>query len=200
MNIKSELEQFSLDLPRRPRRNRKSAAIRSLVQETVLLPKHLVAPLFVLDGENLSIEVATMPGVYRRSIDLLVREVIDLYKIGVRAVDLFPVIPAEKKDRWGSEAVRENNLLHRAVKAIKKEIPEMCVMVDVALDPYTEHGHDGIIDEAGNILNDPTLQLLARMSLYAAEAGADVIAPSDMMDGRIGYIRFTAGSCWISRC
>jgi porphobilinogen synthase len=130
-----------------------------------------------------------MPGVYRRSIDLAVKEVIDLYRMGVRAVDLFPVILPESKDRWGSEAVREDNLLQRAVKAIKKEIPEMCVMVDVALDPYTDHGHDGIIDESGNILNDPSLQLLARMSLHAAAAGADVVAPSDMMDGRVGYIR-----------
>lgn len=189
MNIKPEIEQFSLELPRRPRRNRKSAAIRSLVQETTLLPKHLVAPLFVLEGENLCIEVASMPGVFRRSIDLLVREVIDLYKMGVRAVDLFPVIPPEKKDCWGTEAIRDGNLLQRAVRALKKEIPDMCVMVDVALDPYTDHGHDGIVDESGNILNDPSLQILAKMSVYAAHAGADVIAPSDMMDGRVGYIR-----------
>ncbi len=189
MSTIPDIEQLGIELPRRPRRNRKSAAIRSLVQETTLLPKHLVAPLFILDGENQSIEVSSMPGVYRRSIDLLVKEAIDLYQLGVRAVDLFPVIPPEKKDRWGSEAVRQNNLLQRAVKALKKEIPEMCVMVDVALDPYTDHGHDGIVDDAGRILNDPSLQILARMSLHAAEAGADVIAPSDMMDGRVGYIR-----------
>jgi porphobilinogen synthase len=189
MTIKPEIEQFSVELPRRPRRNRKNAAIRSIVQETHLLPKHLVAPLFILEGENLSVEVPSMPGVYRRSIDLAVKEAIDLYKMGVRAIDLFPVIPPGSKDRWGSEAVREDNLLQRAVKTIKKEIPEMCVMVDVALDPYTDHGHDGIIDESGNILNDPSLQLLARMSLHAAAAGADVVAPSDMMDGRVGYIR-----------
>lgn len=189
MTIKPEIEQFSIELPRRPRRNRKSAAIRSIIQETNLLPKHLVAPLFILEGENVSSEVVSMPGVYRRSIDLMVKEAVDLYQMGVRAVDLFPVIPQEKKDRWGSEAVREGNLLQRAVRALKKAIPDMCVMVDVALDPYTDHGHDGIVDDAGNILNDPSLQLLARMSLHAAAAGADVIAPSDMMDGRIGYIR-----------
>jgi porphobilinogen synthase len=189
MVIKPETEQFSIDLPRRPRRNRKSAAIRSILQETNLLPKHLVAPLFILEGNNVSEEVPSMPGVYRRSIDLLVKEGIELYRMGVRAVDLFSIIPEEKKDRWGSEAAREGNLLQKAIKALKKEIPEMCVMVDVALDPYTDHGHDGIIDDAGNVLNDPSLQLLARMSLHAAEAGADVVAPSDMMDGRVGYIR-----------
>lgn len=174
---------------RRPRRNRKSPAIRSLVEETTLLPQHLVAPLFILEGNNTMIEVSSMPGIYRKSIDLIVKEATDLYDLGVRAVDLFPVVPKEKKDSRGSEALQKDNLLQRAVKALKKEIPEMCVMVDVALDPYTDHGHDGVVDESGRIMNDQTLEILANMSIHAAEAGADVIAPSDMMDGRVAFIR-----------
>ncbi len=183
------MAEFTLDMPRRPRRNRKSAAVRSLVQETQLLPHHLVAPLFVLEGENQLEEVATMPGIFRRSIDLVVKEVIELYGLGIRAVDLFAVVPVERKDRLGSEAIRSDNLMCRAIAALKREIPDMCVMVDIALDPYTDHGHDGIIDDHGNILNDPSVQMLAKMCLNLARAGADVVAPSDMMDGRIGYIR-----------
>lgn len=176
-------------LIRRPSRNRKSPAIRALIQETHLHPSQLIAPLFVLEGHGRQETIHSMPHVYRYSIDLLVKEVEELYHLGIRAVDLFPFIPLEKKDFQGNEAWRENNLIVQAVQALKKALPEMCVMVDVALDPYTTHGHDGIIDDSGKILNDPTLEALARMSLLAAEAGADVIAPSDMMDGRVAYIR-----------
>ena len=130
-----------------------------------------------------------MPNVFRLSIDLALKECEELFKVGVRAVDLFTMIPTERKDSRGSEAVREGNLLQRAVRAIKAEIPEMCVMVDIALDPFTDHGHDGVIDSDGNILNDETLVILGMMSGLAAEAGADIIAPSDMMDGRVGHIR-----------
>jgi porphobilinogen synthase len=178
-----------LNLTRRPRRNRKSAAVRDLLQETRLHPSHLVSSLFVVDGHNQRQSIPSMPGVFRLSIDLLIREVIDLYKLGIRAIDLFAYVPQEKKDRWGSEALRPGNLVSEAIRAIKKEIPEMCVMVDIALDPYTEHGHDGLINEQGDILNDISVDALGKMSLLAAEAGADVVAPSDMMDGRVAYIR-----------
>lgn len=182
-------QDIQVELPKRLRRNRKSPAIRALLQETRLHPSQLIAPLFVLEGTDRKEAITSMPGVFRLSIDLLQKEVEELYSLGIRAVDLFPFIPREKKDAEGSEAFRQGNLIDRVVRHLKKEIPEMCLMVDVALDPYTDHGHDGLVDRAGHILNDPTLAVLARMSLLAAEAGADVIAPSDMMDGRVGYLR-----------
>lgn len=179
----------TVELTRRPRRNRKSAAIRELVQETRLHPSHFVSPLFLVDGENKKQEIKGMPGVFRLSIDLALKECMELYQVGVRGVDLFTLVADEKKDARGSEAIRVGNLLQRATKAIKSEIPELCVMVDVALDPFTDHGHDGVVDNEGNILNDETLAVLGMMSALAADAGADIIAPSDMMDGRVGYIR-----------
>lgn len=178
-----------LSIPKRPRRNRKSPAIRALAQETHLHPSNLIAPLFVLEGKNQRQPIKSMPGIERLSIDLLIEEAKTLFKLGVRAVDLFPVIDINLKDKTGSEAIRPNNLFCRAIKALKNEIPEMCVMVDVALDPFTDHGHDGLINEKGKILNDATLERLGEMSILAAEAGVDVIAPSDMMDGRVAYLR-----------
>ncbi|HEY4831915.1 MAG TPA: porphobilinogen synthase [Waddliaceae bacterium] len=182
-------ESDILDIIRRPRRNRKSAAIRALSQETRLHPSNLVSPIFVIDGVDRREEIKSMPGVSRLSLDLLIKEARELYDLGVRAIDLFIYISPEKKDRYGTEASRPGNLLQQAIKAVKMEVPEICVMVDIALDPYTDHGHDGLVDEDGNIVNDPTIKALGKMSLIAAEAGADVVAPSDMMDGRIGYIR-----------
>ncbi len=176
-------------LLRRPRRNRKSTAIRALVQETRLHPSQLVAPFFVVDGHHQQQPIPSMPGVNRLSIDNLIKEVIRLYKLGVRAVDLFTYIPQEKKDPFGSEALRPGNLLQQALQALKQEIPEMCLMADIALDPFTDHGHDGIVNDKGEIDNDESLKALTQMSLLAAEAGVDVVAPSDMMDGRVGYIR-----------
>ena len=187
--ITQDIESYTHELQRRPRRNRKSPAIRALLQETRLHPNHFVAPLFILEGNNKKESIHSMPGVFRLSIDLIVKEAAELFSLGIRAVDLFPVISPDKKNRHGTEALRPGNLLHQAVAAIKKEVPEMCVMVDVALDPFTDHGHDGIINDQGAILNDPTLKILAQMSIGAANAGADVVAPSDMMDGRVGYIR-----------
>ncbi len=184
-----ESTNSQIDLTRRPRRNRKSPAIREILQETRLHPSELIAPLFVMEGENVSQPVHSMPGVSRISIDKLIKEVEALYKLGIRAVDLFAYVPPEKKDPMGSEALRSGNLIERSLKALKREIPDMCLMVDVALDPYTDHGHDGLVDADGSILNDVSVEALAEMSLMAAEAGADVIAPSDMMDGRVGYIR-----------
>lgn len=176
-------------IAQRPRRNRATAAIRALVQETHLLPHMLVAPLFIVDGQNQSQEIHSLPDIFRLSIDLLIREVEELYKQGIRAVDLFPVILPAQKDRFGSEAIKTGNLLERSIRAIKSTVPEMCVMVDVALDPFTSHGHDGLVDHQGKVLNDQTLTQLAHMSVLAADAGADIVAPSDMMDGRVSYIR-----------
>lgn len=176
-------------LTRRPRRNRSTPAIRGLVQEAHLHPSQFIAPLFVVEGVEQQQVIASMPGVFRYSLDTLVDEVISLYRLGIRAVDLFCYVPQEKKDVEGSEATREGNLLQTAIRFLKKELPEMCLMVDIALDPFTIHGHDGIMTGEGVVDNDATLQILAKMSLLAAEAGADVIAPSDMMDGRVAFIR-----------
>lgn len=188
-SLQTNMNDYKVDLPIRPRRNRKNAAIRDLVRENHLQPHQLVAPMFIIEGNQRREPIQSMPGIERLSIDLLIQEVLDLYQLGVRAIDLFPVIPREKKDFWGGEAVNPENILIHAVKELKKYIPEMAIMVDVALDPFTDHGHDGLIDEKGQILNDPTLHMLGQMSTLAADAGADIIAPSDMMDGRIGYIR-----------
>jgi len=182
-------QSFSIDLPIRLRRNRKSEAIRSMLQETRLHSSQLVAPCFVVDGNHQKQIIPSMPGIHRLSIDFLIKETIELYNLGIRAIDLFAYNPIEKKDPYGSEAIRPGNLLQQALFALKKEIPEMCVMVDIALDPYTDHGHDGLLNDKGEIDNDTTLQILAKMSLLAADAGADVVAPSDMMDGRVAYIR-----------
>jgi porphobilinogen synthase len=178
-------------LMRRPRRNRQTSAIRGLVQETHLHPSQLVSPLFIVEGHHQNQPILSMPGISRYSLDLLLREVLHLYQLGIRAVDLFCYVPAEKKDPEGSEAIRENNLLQQAVRLLKQEIPDLCVMVDIALDPFTTHGHDGVLNDRGTIDNDATLVILGQMSLLAAEAGADIVAPSDMMDGRIAYIRST---------
>ncbi len=182
-------ENFAIDLSKRPRRNRKSSALRELLQETRLHPSHFVAPLFVTEGRSQRQPINSLPGVYRLSIDSLLKEVEDLLHVGIRAVDLFPVISTDLKDPYGSEACRDNNLLARSIKTIKQSFPEMCVMADIALDPYTDHGHDGLINSDFAVLNDPTLRVLGEMSLLLADAGADVLAPSDMMDGRVGYIR-----------
>lgn len=176
-------------LLKRPRRNRKSLAIRSLIQETYLQPHQMIAPLFVIEGEKQKQPIECLPHNFRFSIDLLLKEVIELYQVGIRAIDLFPICPKEKKDPFGTEALNKNNLMYRAISTLKKEIPEMCVMVDIALDPYTSHGHDGLVNERNQILNDETVKVLADMSVLMAEAGVDVVAPSDMMDGRIQYIR-----------
>lgn len=189
ISLPSPQNNFTLDLTCRPRRNRKSAAIRGLVQETRLHPENFVAPLFVLEGKNQRKPINSMPGISRLSIDLLIKEVEALLKLGVMAVDLFAVVPPEKKDRLATEATQKGNLIERSIQALKKEFPELCVMVDIALDPYTDHGHDGLVNNEGKVLNDATIKILGRMSLQAAQAGADIVAPSDMMDGRVGYIR-----------
>jgi porphobilinogen synthase len=172
----------------RPRRNRKSEVIRRMVQETHVSADNLIFPLFIIDGNNQQSEVASMPGIYRRSIDNLLREIESCLKLGLKAFDLFPNIEESLKDKFATESYRDGSLYLRAISEVKKNFPEACVITDVAMDPYSSDGHDGIV-ENGEILNDETLEILGRMSLAHAQAGADIIAPSDMMDGRVGYIR-----------
>ncbi|MBU7577662.1 MAG: porphobilinogen synthase [Flavihumibacter sp.] len=175
-------------LQRRNRILRQSAAIRSLVAETRLSPDDFIVPLFIDEGENTRIEIPSMPGYYRNTLDLTVAEVKELWQMGLKSVLLFIKCKDEWKDNTGKEAWNPDGLMQRAVKAIKEAIPEMLVMTDVALDPYSSFGHDGIV-ENGQIVNDPTVEALVKMSISHAKAGADFVAPSDMMDGRIGAIR-----------
>jgi porphobilinogen synthase len=174
----------------RPRRNRQNDVIRSMVRETFLSADHLIAPLFVIEGKNLSVPISSMPGQYRLSIDKLVAEVKELYSLGIRCVALFPAIEEHLKTSDARECFNPNGLNARSIKAVKDAIPEMLVMGDIALDPYSSDGHDGIVDpKTGEILNDSTLEILARQALCEVQAGADILGPSDMMDGRVGHIR-----------
>jgi porphobilinogen synthase len=175
-------------LQRRNRILRQSPAIRSLVAETNLTPNDFIAPLFIVEGSNEQSEIASMPNYYRRSIDLTVKEVKDLYSMGIKSVLLFVKSKDELKDNKGTEALNPDGLMQRSIKAIKDAVPEMLIMTDVALDPFSSYGHDGIV-ENGEIINDATVEVLAKMSVSHAAAGADFVAPSDMMDGRIGAIR-----------
>ena len=175
-------------LQRRNRIVRKNASIRSLVAETVLQPADFIAPLFIDEGKNIAFEIPSMPGYFRRSIDGTLKEVKELWSMGIKAVLLFVKAADDTKDNTGKESWNPDGLMQRAIKAIKDVVPEMIVMTDVALDPYSTYGHDGIVI-AGEIVNDPTVEALVKMSLSHATAGADIIAPSDMMDGRIGAIR-----------
>jgi len=172
----------------RPRRNRKSQVIRDMVQENHLSASNLIFPLFIVEGNNQKSEVSSMPGIFRYSIDNLLREVESCLQLGLKSFDLFPNIEESLKDKYATVSYKKGNLYLRAIEEVKKNFPEACVVTDVALDPYSSDGHDGIV-ENGKILNDETLEVLGKMALAHAEAGADIIAPSDMMDGRIGYIR-----------
>lgn len=173
----------------RPRRLRRTPALRRMVQETHLTANDLIYPVFVMEGEGQKVEVASMPGCYRYTLDLLVKEIADAAALGVNAIALFPVISSAKKDDTGSESYNEEGLVQQTVKAIKKAVTDIVVITDVALDPFTTHGHDGVVDDNGLILNDPTVEILVKMALSQAAAGADMVAPSDMMDGRVGAIR-----------
>ncbi len=175
-------------LQRRNRILRQSPSVRSMVAETVLTPNDFIAPLFIDESENVSFEIPSMPGYYRYSIDNTIKEVNELWSLGIKSVLLFIKAPDELKDNTGKEAWNDDGLMQRSIKAIKNALPEMIVMTDVALDPYSSYGHDGIV-ENGEIVNDPTVDALVKMSLSHAKAGADFVAPSDMMDGRIGAIR-----------
>ena len=175
-------------LQRRNRILRATPAIRNLVAETTLTANDFIAPLFIDEGTGIETEISSMPNYYRRSVDLTVQEVKELWGLGIKSVLLFIKCSDELKDNTGREAWNVNGLMQRSIKAIKDAVPEMYVMTDVALDPYSSFGHDGIV-ENGEIVNDPTVEALVKMSISHAEAGADMVAPSDMMDGRIGAIR-----------
>lgn len=172
----------------RHRRLRQSHAIRSLVRETNLTPNDFIAPLFVIEGHNKKEEIPSMPNYFRYSLDLLKVEVRELWDVGIKGVLLFVKVQDDLKDNIGKEALNPQGLMQRAIKAVKEATPGMLVMTDVALDPYSSFGHDGIVED-GKILNDPTTEVLAQMALSHIEAGADFVAPSDMMDGRIRAIR-----------
>ncbi|RZN01353.1 porphobilinogen synthase [Bradyrhizobium genosp. SA-3] len=178
----------ALDLTVRPRRNRKAEWARRMVRENVLTTDDLIWPLFLIDGSNKREQVASMPGVDRLSVDQAVREAERAMKLTIPCIALFPYTDPSLRDEEGSEATNPNNLVCQAVRAIKKEFPEIGILCDVALDPFTSHGHDGLISD-GKILNDETVAVLVRQALVQAEAGCDIIAPSDMMDGRVAAIR-----------
>ena len=176
-----------IDQPSRPRRNRRTPAIRALVRETTLDAGHLIYPLFVQDGATQPIDA--MPGQNRWSLDDLCGEVERAYKLGIGAVVLFPKVPDTKKTETGEHAYDPDGLAQRAIRAVKQAVPGVCVITDVALDPYNSDGHDGIVSAAGEVLNDETIAVLVKQALSHAQAGADIVAPSDMMDGRVGAIR-----------
>ncbi|WP_339877010.1 porphobilinogen synthase [uncultured Algoriphagus sp.] len=173
---------------RRPRRNRKSEAVRNLVEETSLSVKDLIFPMFLVDGVNKRVAIDSMPNIYRYSIDTMLGEIESCLKLGIQSFDVFPAYPDTLKDTIASESYNPETFYLKALREIKKEFPEVCLMSDVAMDPYSSDGHDGLVKD-GKILNDETLEILARMSLAQADAGVDIIGPSDMMDGRVGYIR-----------
>jgi porphobilinogen synthase len=175
-------------LSRRPRRNRKSVAIRAMVEETQVNTQDLIFPLFLVDGSNKKIEVASMPGIYRFSVDTMLKEIESCMKLGIQSFDIFPAVEDQLKDPVASKSYDSNFFYLRALREIKKAFPEACIITDVALDPYSSDGHDGIVRE-GKILNDETLEVLGRMVLAQAETGIDIVGPSDMMDGRVAYIR-----------
>ena len=176
------------NLTYRPRRLRRTAAIRDMVQETQLTVKDLIYPLFVMEGENTREEVGSMPGSYRYTLDLLLKEVQEAYDLGIRAIALFPAVPESKKDSHGTESFNPEGLIPQTLRAIKAQVPEVTLITDVALDPYNIDGHDGIVKD-GVILNDETVEVLVKQALCQAEAGTDIVAPSDMMDGRVGALR-----------
>ncbi len=185
----SQSHRNSLNLVQRPRRLRRTDALRRMVQETHLTANDLIYPLFVMEGENQKVEVSSMPGSYRYTLDLLLKEVNEAWELGIPAIALFPLVAEEKKDNAGTESYNPDGLIQRSVRAIKQAIPEIMIITDIALDPFSSKGHDGIVSDEGEILNDETVEVLVKQALSHAEAGADIVAPSDMMDGRIGAIR-----------
>ncbi len=176
------------NLPQRPRRNRKSQAIRNLTQENWVTTNDLIFPLFLTEGKNKKSEIASMPNIYRYSGDLLLKEIESCLKLGLTTFCLFPSISNTLKDKKASEGLNKKGLYPSAIKEIKKQFPEAVIMTDVAMDPYSSDGHDGLVKN-NKIVNDETLDILCKMALTQAEAGADIIGPSDMMDGRVGAIR-----------
>ena len=172
----------------RPRRNRSSAVIRSMVEETRLSVKDMLFPLFVMEGKNVSTEIKSMPGIYRYSTDLLLKEIESCVNLGIQSFALFPQIAESKKDFMATESHKKGSLYLESIYEVTKRFPEISLLTDVAMDPYSSDGHDGIV-QGGQILNDETLPVLAKMAIAQAQAGSKLIGPSDMMDGRIGYLR-----------
>jgi porphobilinogen synthase len=183
-------DSYKLNLTHRPRRLRLSPSLRRLTEETVVKPADLIAPLFVVEGKEAPEAIASMPGIFRYSIPDLIKECKALYKLGIPMVALFPKLDAKFKDEFGSASLDEDALILRAVRAIKKAVPDLAIMTDIALDPYTTHGHDGILNAKQNdVDNDRTVSVLVEMAILHAKSGVDMVAPSDMMDGRVGAIR-----------
>ncbi|MFY9160683.1 porphobilinogen synthase [Aquirufa ecclesiirivi] len=172
----------------RPRRNRQSAVIRSMVEETRLSVKDMMFPLFVMEGQNTQTEISSMPGIYRFTLDLLLAEIESCVKMGIQSFALFPQIPESKKDSMATESYKKGNIYTESIYEISQRFPEISLLTDVAMDPYSSDGHDGIVKD-GQILNDETLPVLAKMAIAQAQAGSKLIGPSDMMDGRVGYLR-----------
>lgn len=172
----------------RPRRNRKSAAIRKMVEETKLGTEHLIYPLFLVDGSNIKDEIKSLPNNFRWSLDLLLKEIESCVNLGIMTYVLFPAIPEKDKDKTATYSYAEDNFYLHAIQKIKATFPHIVLMSDVAMDPYSSDGHDGLV-ENGKILNDPTLPILSKMAVAQAQAGIDIVGPSDMMDGRVGHIR-----------
>lgn len=172
----------------RPRRNRQSAVIRSMVEENRLSVKDMMFPLFVMEGQNTQTEISSMPGIYRFTLDLLLAEIESCVKLGIQSFALFPQIPESKKDSMATESYKKGNIYTESIYEISKRFPEISLLTDVAMDPYSSDGHDGIVKD-GKILNDETLPELAKMAIAQAQAGSKLIGPSDMMDGRVGYLR-----------
>jgi porphobilinogen synthase len=173
---------------RRPRRLRATETIRQQVQETHLRVSQFIYPLFLVDGKNTQIEVASLPNNYRWSLDKMLIEIESCMNLGLKSFVLFPAVAEELKDKWGTYSYAEDNFYLNAIRTIKECFPESCIMTDIALDPYSSDGHDGVV-ENGQIINELTLPILAKMAVAQAQAGADILGPSDMMDGRVGYIR-----------
>lgn len=186
----SDNKHYQLDLQRRPRRLRQTGALRALIEETDLKPAHLIQPLFVIEGSGVSESIDSMPGVERHSIDRTVEECARLIDLGLGGVALFPVVDPTKKCDSAREALNPSSLIYRAIEALRSSFPEWTVVADLALDPYTVHGHDGIVPAGAKApANDATVEILEEMALLSARAGATMVAPSDMMDGRVGAIR-----------
>jgi porphobilinogen synthase len=188
----SDKKDYQLDLVHRPRRLRQTQSLRDLVEETDLKVSKLIQPLFVIEGDSTREPVASMPGIERLSIDLLIKECESLIELGIGGVALFPKIDTALKCNMGREALNPSSLIYRAIKALRERFPELTIIADLALDPYTIDGHDGIVEIGSQSpLNDVTVDILAEMAVLAADAGATMVAPSDMMDGRVGVIRKT---------
>jgi porphobilinogen synthase len=179
---------MTFNIPRRPRRLRQSAAIRAMVEETSVSVNDFIFPMFLLEGQQKAVEIKSMPGIYKYSLDKLSDEIGACIDLGINAFCLFPNLGDDKKDKLATESYRKGNLYLEAIHAIKNKYPETCLMTDVAMDPYSTDGHDGLV-ENGKIINDKTLEILGKMTIAQAQAGADIIGPSDMMDGRVGYLR-----------